>query len=570
MGERDGKTQTPVVRSYGANPKGNTVPIRRAESANVVAATEAEMAHAGGSGSSASFWSFDRQMAPASADAPWLVPGPAGRHGLIWATCNWAAQGQKDAIYLCNDTKPDAQCSAHGYHGGNRSAAVTTVDLFAGAPTCAASDTKPQTKPCHCSRSVSAQTADCEKGAFCWLDHTVHAAAKGSDVLVFDKLMSATFKVSEDKTEITFNVTLKRPNAYLSIGVSPAGTMNNGGSGSDIVICSDDNQGKAPLRYFVTKKSTPTGGRSLPTGGGTGTSAKSSPQSCTWAGGVSTMVFTRSVAAEDPATTLAVHTAPGKTTTLIWAYGQDRKLDYHIAQGSVTADLSGNGGGGGSTGASISALLWLHMALMLVAWGAVLPFGVLWIRYQKHNEARTAGGAPVWFAYHKWLQYAGWALQIAGYFCAWGYIQSQGMSHFGSTTGNKVQSAHMITGFAVFLAGTLQPLNGFFRPHARGPGEAAPEGRCGRCCGDGRARWELLHKGLGHAAILFGAGNVFLGAYLAFKLDFNSAALYWVPAIGGACTVIPMLIYATAREIQWCRAARDEGGYFDEPLMGKA
>ena len=118
VGERDGKTQQPVVRAYGPDPKGNTAPIARADQSSV-AATSAEM------GKDGSKWSFERELAPADLDVPWLVPG--ADVGLIWATCDWNQTGQ-DAIYLCHGKQPDANCSAHGWHGMTN--ASTTVTPF--------------------------------------------------------------------------------------------------------------------------------------------------------------------------------------------------------------------------------------------------------------------------------------------------------------------------------------------------------------------------------------------------------------------------------------------------------
>jgi hypothetical protein len=343
----------------------------------------------------------------------------------------------------------------------------------------------------------------------------------------FDDVMDGTATLSADKTTIKFTITAKAQ-VWIALGVSPSGTMTDDGKGSDVIACS----GKSVMRYWVTEKSTPTGGVVVP------------DAVCTQENGMSTMTFTRNAAATAQQHPIAVQ----GDTIFIWAYG-DQTATFtgtkHKNRGSLKYDVST--GQGGVTTLSPEVTLWLHMLAMLVAWGALLPFGVTFARYmRKHHDAK------LWFTVHRTCQYIGWACQLLGFIMAIVYVSKSGGSNF---SGSYVY--HKIIGLIVVILGTLQPLNAYFRPHPH------PDIDASRGCDDARTCWEFLHKTCGLTAIALGAFNVFSGVFVAKSANYTNA--FWlIPLVVGGITVGSMMLFALYKEI--CGNGKED----PRPVVGRA
>jgi len=144
----------------------------------------------------------------------------------------------------------------------------------------------------------------------------------------------------------------------------------------------------------------------------------------------------------------------------------------------------------------LDGLLVAHVVCMLLSWGFLLPFGVLWARHMR-TSSKKLGSVPVWFAGHRLIQSCGWLLQLMGFAFILAFKKA---SHFRLT--------HEVIGLAVVIIGTLQPLNAQFRHlpfigHPQADGTRTPA----------RKAWEFLHKGMGYMAVMLGVVNVILGLF---------------------------------------------------------
>eukprot|EP00947_MAST-08B_sp_MAST-8B-sp1_P001249 g1249.t1 len=308
---------------------------------------------------------------------------------------------------------------------------------------------------------------------------------------------------------LEFTIKVNR-NAWVGVGISAPGAtgaaaMTGGGDGSDIVACS----GGTVKRYWVTSLSVPTGGAEVP------------GSTCTQQAGSTTMTFTRAVAAAS-ATERAL--SLGSADTVIWAMGADGVTTMTNSghkmedRGVIKVDLEG--GGATTVTKSGSAALWLHLVLMCLSWGALLPWGAAVASRAKGVD--VGAHKTAWFKIHLRFQVLGWFLQLAGFGMAVWLVQSHGGgAHF---AGGSVP--HKIIGLVVVVLGTLQPLNAQLRPHPPEGGWASLEG--GKPMR--RVLWEVAHKGSGHVAVVLGIVNVALGVVAAKNLGYAMV----VVAVGAA------------------------------------
>lgn len=196
---------------------------------------------------------------------------------------------------------------------------------------------------------------------------------------------------------------------------------------------------------------------------------------------------------------------------------------------------------------NIPAALWVHMLLMVWAWGALLPWGAV-LANRLRNEPGAKAGA--WFRMHKKLQVVGWVLQILGFIAAVLYCQFYA-AHFVSN--------HTIIGMTVVAIGTLQPLNALLRPHP--PADGWPNGVKPL----GRRIWEAVHKGLGWGAILLGVVNICLGIRLVFQMGFKLSIVV-VPSAFLGLGVLPALVFLIAG----ATASPQPGGFWALSIFGEA
>ena len=126
-----------------------------------------------------------------------------------------------------------------------------------------------------------------------------------------------------------------------------------------------------------------------------------------------------------------------------------------------------------------------HGVLMSIAWGVLLPVGIIIARFYRHVQPRT-GPRAFWFLHHQIFQYSGTIIAATAFIIA---------LYMCRNTGNFI-NAHGKLGLVVMILGLLQPLNAWIRPH---PG--APY----------RTLWSAWHKTSGYCAAVLAIAAIFLG-----------------------------------------------------------
>eukprot|EP00339_Tiarina_fusa_P018010 CAMPEP_0117050724 /NCGR_PEP_ID=MMETSP0472-20121206/35021_1 /TAXON_ID=693140 ORGANISM="Tiarina fusus, Strain LIS" /NCGR_SAMPLE_ID=MMETSP0472 /ASSEMBLY_ACC=CAM_ASM_000603 /LENGTH=390 /DNA_ID=CAMNT_0004764613 /DNA_START=101 /DNA_END=1273 /DNA_ORIENTATION=+ len=149
------------------------------------------------------------------------------------------------------------------------------------------------------------------------------------------------------------------------------------------------------------------------------------------------------------------------------------------------------------TGSNLRAKHLAHGSLMMIGWGLLLPSGAIIAKFLKH---RPDG---LWFRIHVPLQIFGLLLTVIGWI-----IALKNFDVFGDNGYNNYR--HGIMGSTVMVAGLLQPLNAFLRPHPPSGGEEKSTLRL---------LWEIVHKSLGWGAILLAVATISLGTTILPMLD---------------------------------------------------
>jgi hypothetical protein len=129
-----------------------------------------------------------------------------------------------------------------------------------------------------------------------------------------------------------------------------------------------------------------------------------------------------------------------------------------------------------------------HGALMVAAFGVLLPSGVVIARYTK-----TLFGDS-WFVVHMVVQLAGYFIGFAAFVIG---LYMVDRSHFDT-------KAHAQLGLAVIVAGVIQVALGFFRPDHVEKGLPKPIYRF---------VWEIAHKSLGKIINVVSIVTIFFGLY---------------------------------------------------------
>jgi hypothetical protein len=148
-------------------------------------------------------------------------------------------------------------------------------------------------------------------------------------------------------------------------------------------------------------------------------------------------------------------------------------------------------------------VLAVHGFMMFVAWGILLPGGILAARYLKSLKGDG------WYQIHVYLQYSGIAIMFLGVLFAAAELR-----------GFYVSSVHVKFGVAALLLAGLQPLNAYFRPNRPANGEFPTRNR---------VLWEYLHVITGRSAIIVGVVALFTGMkHLGHRYDSeNAEGLTW-------------------------------------------
>ena len=154
--------------------------------------------------------------------------------------------------------------------------------------------------------------------------------------------------------------------------------------------------------------------------------------------------------------------------SVAYAYGSGNSFGYH---GGSRGVVSINFKTGASATVGDKPIKVAHGILMYIAWGVLIPTGVMIARFGRHVPPNT-GPAQWWFTRHRAIQSFGVLVGIAG------AVLAVIMVNEGGSRGEV--SLHGILGYIVTGLGVLQPVNAILRPHP-GPGAA-------------RKCWSAFHK----------------------------------------------------------------------------
>jgi hypothetical protein len=100
---------------------------------------------------------------------------------------------------------------------------------------------------------------------------------------------------------------------------------------------------------------------------------------------------------------------PSKPTPLVFAMSPNTGLVRHRGVLSVDIDLVNDSPANEKPPKPLNPSRLAHAILMTVAWGAILPIGVLFPRF-----GRDKGGA-LWFKLHRLFQVGGWIVAVAAF-----------------------------------------------------------------------------------------------------------------------------------------------------------
>lgn len=191
---------------------------------------------------------------------------------------------------------------------------------------------------------------------------------------------------------------------------------------------------------------------------------------------------------------------------------------------------------GAAEHALASHVAW-HARAMVLAWGILLPLGVLAARFLKIMPGQgwpRRLDNPLWWNLHRGFQYLGVLLTVAGLYLVWGT---------GSVTGGSFgRSIHAWLGWTVAGCGFLQVLGGWLRGSKGSPAEPAGDHYA---MTRHRLVFERVHKALGWAAIVAGIVTIAIGLWLA-------DAPRWMPVVLAAWWAGLACIGAVLQRRGWC------------------
>ncbi|KAL4579311.1 hypothetical protein LXL04_015452 [Taraxacum kok-saghyz] len=204
---------------------------------------------------------------------------------------------------------------------------------------------------------------------------------------------------------------------------------------------------------------------------------------CKSESGVITLEFTRPLDPNcDPKTRIECNNIIEPTTPLklIWAMGAKWSAG-HLTQSNVHSVKSSKPvrvsltRGSAEAEEDLRPVLAVHGFMMFLAWGILLPGGILAARYTKHLTGE------IWFKIHVYSQYSGLVITFLGILFAVAELR-----------GFHLESLHVKFGILTILTGCIQPINAYFRPKKNE--NPSPK----------RAIWEFVHMYTGRSAIVIG------------------------------------------------------------------
>jgi len=178
--------------------------------------------------------------------------------------------------------------------------------------------------------------------------------------------------------------------------------------------------------------------------------------------GVTTIQFTRIVG--DGRFPLALNGTA--TNQQIGSYGATDTIQYHGPTQHATNYLAINYASGAAIAIvdPYAILKIIHGSLMILGWGVMLPFGMLWARYARRVPNNMA--KDVWFRVHRPTQYTFSAVVFVALVVA--FVQVNG-SHFQTVF-------HAQLGITIMILLLVHVIVAYFRPHKE-PGEAPTTAR---------------------------------------------------------------------------------------------
>ncbi|KAI4297374.1 hypothetical protein L6164_037268 [Bauhinia variegata] len=182
----------------------------------------------------------------------------------------------------------------------------------------------------------------------------------------------------------------------------------------------------------------------------------------------------------DPTTPLKVVWALGTT----WSNEHLSERNMHSAKSSRPIRVLPMRGSAEAE-QDLLPVLAVHGFMMFLAWGILLPGGILAARYLKHLKGDG------WYQIHVYLQYSGLTIVLLGLLFAMAELR-----------GFYVSSAHVKFGIAAVFLACIQPVNASLRPPKPANGEEVPLKRL---------VWEYFHIIVGRAAFVVGIAALFSG-----------------------------------------------------------
>ncbi|KAF1002940.1 cytochrome b561, DM13 and DOMON domain-containing protein At5g54830 [Apium graveolens] len=130
-------------------------------------------------------------------------------------------------------------------------------------------------------------------------------------------------------------------------------------------------------------------------------------------------------------------------------------------------------------------VLAVHGFMMFLAWGILLPGGILSARYLKHLKGDG------WFKIHVYMQYSGLSIIFLGFLFAVAELR-----------GLYLDSLHVKFGMGAIILACVQPVNAYLRPKKSASGEIVSSNRI---------LWEYIHVIVGRCSIVVGMAALFSG-----------------------------------------------------------
>ncbi|KAL5980344.1 hypothetical protein ACLOJK_028252 [Asimina triloba] len=221
---------------------------------------------------------------------------------------------------------------------------------------------------------------------------------------------------------------------------------------------------------------------------------------------------------------------PTTPLRVIWAMGA-RWSDNHLSERNMHSVTSSRPvrvllmRGSAEAEEDLRPVLAVHGFMMFVAWGILLPGGILSARYLKHVKGDG------WYQIHVYLQYSGLAIVLLGVLFAAAELR-----------GFFISSVHVKFGVTAILLACMQPLNASFRP--KKPANSKE-------ISSKRVLWEYLHVIIGRGAIVVGMAALISGMkHLGDRYGGeNVHELYWALIIWLSIGILTV-VYLEYRELK--------------------